>query len=127
MPTANQLQPILEDNPKLKTPIPSPHSDECTALFSGQSFKGVQKSGRNCYDVFVNLKYVDLEDSFLCGYLYIKGLTEDFPELCTFFEGEIIGPKHSFLTRKWNSDASIDREHWVKLTDREMFYAHINF
>lgn len=43
----------------------------------------------------------------------IKGLTEDFPHLTTFFQGEIIGKKHPFLTRKWDADEEIDRKHWV--------------
>lgn len=60
------------------------------------------------------LKHVDLDNSFLCGYLHIKGLTEDWPTLCTFFEAEVIGPKHSFLTRKWDADERIDRDHWMR-------------
>jgi len=58
---------------------------------------------------------VDLAESFLCGYLRINGLTEEYPELTTYFEAEIIGPKHSFLTRKWDADELIDEEHWVRL------------
>ncbi len=57
---------------------------------------------------------MDLDNSFLCGYLHIKGLTEDWPTLCTFFEAEIIGPKYSFLTRKWDADERIDRDHWMR-------------
>ena len=30
------------------------------------------------------------------------------------FKGEIIGPKYSFLTRKWDSNEKIDREHWSR-------------
>ncbi|ELR57986.1 hypothetical protein M91_06573, partial [Bos mutus] len=33
---------------------------------------------------------VDTGNSYLCGYLKIKGLTEEYPTLTTFFEGEII-------------------------------------
>lgn len=58
---------------------------------------------------------MDLAESFLCGYLRINGLTEEYPELTTYFEAEIIGPKHSFLTRKWDADELIDEEHWVRL------------
>ena len=32
--------------------------------------------------------------------------------LTTFFEGEIIGEKHSFLTRKWDASEEVDRKHW---------------
>ena len=62
----------------------------------------------------VILQHVDLKDSYLCGYLHIKGLTDAYPELSTYFEAEIIGPKHSFLTRKWEADEHTDRQHWTK-------------
>ena len=58
-------------------------------------------------------QHVNLAESSLCGYLHIKGLTEDYPELTTFFEAEIIGRKHSFLTKKWDANDNIDIQHWV--------------
>lgn len=61
------------------------------------------------------LQHVDHANSYLCGYLKIKGLTEEFPTLTTFFDGEIISKKHPFLTRKWDADEDVDRKHWVKL------------
>lgn len=61
----------------------------------------------------VIFQYVDLENSYLCGYLKIKGLTEEYPTLTTFFDGEIISKKHPFLTRKWEADEDVDRKHWV--------------
>ncbi|KAK9711164.1 hypothetical protein K7432_007986 [Basidiobolus ranarum] len=84
------------------------------SLYSGSSFIGQQRSGRSSYEVQVHLQYVDLSDSYLCGYLHIKGLTDDLPELTTFFDAEIIGPKHPFLTRKWEADELIDKQHWLK-------------
>jgi len=84
------------------------------SLYSGAKFKGRQRSGSNSYEVTVDIQHVDLEDSFLCGYLHIKGLTEDYPELTTFFDAEIIGSQHSFLTRKWDAKEAIDRTHWMK-------------
>lgn len=84
------------------------------SLYSGAKFKGRQKSGSNSYEVTVDIQHVDFEDSFLCGYLHIKGLTEDYPELTTFFDAEIIGSQHSFLTRKWDAKEAIDRTHWMK-------------
>ena len=54
-----------------------------------------------------------MESAYLCGYLKIKGLTEEFPTLTTFFDGEIISKKHPFLTRKWDADEEVDRKHWV--------------
>ncbi|KAJ3332028.1 hypothetical protein HDU91_003189 [Kappamyces sp. JEL0680] len=91
-------------------------------LLPGSTFSGSQKSGKTSYHVLIEIQHINLEDSLLCGYLKIKGLTgtlaaltaDDWPHLCTFFEGEIIGPKHKFLTRKWDADQSIDLQHWTK-------------
>ena len=82
-------------------------------LYSGSRFVGHQKSKGNQYDVEVILQYVNIEECYLCGYLKIKGLTEEYPTLTTFFDGEIISEKHPFLTRKWEADEDVDRKHWV--------------
>jgi len=44
------------------------------------------------------------------------GLTEDHPTLTTYFEGEIIGSKYSFLTQHedWGSTDKVDLQHWAK-------------
>ncbi|XP_018610171.1 glucose-induced degradation protein 4 homolog isoform X2 [Scleropages formosus] len=81
-------------------------------LYSGSQFRGHQKSKGNSYDVEVVLQHVTMEDSYLCGYLKIKGLTEEYPTLTTFFAGEIISKKRPFLTRKWDADEDVDRKHW---------------
>jgi len=60
------------------------------------------------------LQHVDMNNSYLCGYLKIKGLTEEFPMLTTFFDGEIISARYPFLTRKWDADEDVDRKHWVR-------------
>ncbi|KAG7263022.1 hypothetical protein CRUP_016797 [Coryphaenoides rupestris] len=65
--------------------------------------------------------HVTTEDSFLCGYLKIKGLTEEYPTLTTFFAGEIISRKRPFLTRKWDADEDVDRKHWGKF---QAFYQY---
>lgn len=44
---------------------------------------------------------MDLNESFLCGYLTIHNLTSEYPNLTTFFEADIIGPKYGFITDKW--------------------------
>ncbi|XP_065580165.1 glucose-induced degradation protein 4 homolog [Artemia franciscana] len=85
-----------------------------TLLYNGSRFRGQQKSKGSSYDVEVVLQYVDEERSYLCGYLKIKGLTEEFPSLTTFFDGEIISAKYPFLTRKWDADEEVDRKHWEK-------------
>ncbi|KAI9758472.1 MAG: hypothetical protein M1815_000018 [Lichina confinis] len=85
-------------------------------LRAGSRFRGTQKSEKQEYDVQVELKYVDMEQSFLCGYLRIQGLTEDHPTLTTFFQGEIIGDKFSFHTQhpEWGSNDRVDMQHWAK-------------
>ncbi|KAJ5620048.1 hypothetical protein N7510_004032 [Penicillium lagena] len=44
------------------------------------------------------------------------GLTEDHPTLTTFFEGEIIGTKHTFQTRNeaWGATEKTDMHHWSR-------------
>ena len=85
---------------------------EISKLSPGAMFQGVQKSGKNTYDVSVEVVAVDMKESNLCGYLTIKGLTTDWPNLVTFFEAEVIGDKYLFNTRKWNADYLIDKQHW---------------
>lgn len=57
---------------------------------------------------------MDEENGYVCGYLKIKGLTEEYPTLTTFFDGEIISRQHPFLTRKWDADEEVDKKHWNK-------------
>ena len=64
------------------------------------------------------LHFVDLENAFLCGFLKIKKLTKEFPELTTYFDGEIICRKHPFATKKWEADEETDRKHWVSVSSR---------
>jgi hypothetical protein len=42
-------------------------------LRAGSRFEGTQQSERQRYDVQVEIKHVDLRQSFLCGYLRIQG------------------------------------------------------
>lgn len=87
-------------------------------LRAGSRFHGTQQSERQKYDVQVEIKHVDMRESFLCGYLRIQGLTEDHPTLTTYFEGEIIGSKYSFLTQHqdWGSTDKVDLQHWAKFS-----------
>ncbi|XP_059406990.1 uncharacterized protein LOC132141472 [Carassius carassius] len=94
---------------------------QTSLLYSGSQFRGYQKSKGNSYDVEVVLQHVTMEDSYLCGYLKIKGLTEEYPTLTTFFAGEIISKKRPFLTRKWDADEDVDRKHWGKF---QAFYQY---
>ena len=46
------------------------------------------------------------------------GLTEDHPTLTTYFEGEIIGSKYSFLTQHqdWGSTGKVDLQYWAEFS-----------
>ncbi|KAI8358554.1 vacuolar import and degradation protein-domain-containing protein [Blakeslea trispora] len=90
------------------------HPVSLNGLYAGSFFHGTQKCGTASYEVNVEILHVDLKESSLCGYLKIKGLTSEFPELTTFFEAEMIGPKYSFHTRKWKADQQSDLLHWKK-------------
>ncbi|KAF1834250.1 hypothetical protein BDW02DRAFT_569265 [Decorospora gaudefroyi] len=85
-------------------------------LRPGSRFKGSQTSDRQQYDVEVEIKHVDMRESFMCGYLRIKGLTSEHPSLTTYFESEIIGSKYTFITQhpEWGSNEKVDRQHWAR-------------
>ncbi|KAI0082658.1 hypothetical protein K474DRAFT_6414 [Panus rudis PR-1116 ss-1] len=83
-------------------------------LYPGATFQGTQKSGRNSYDVNVTIVDVDFSSSHLCGYLRIRGLTDDWPELTTYFDAEIIGSRYGFLTRNWGASEQEDMVHWAR-------------
>ena len=69
---------------------------------------------------------MDIQNSYLCGYLKINGLTDDFPVLITFFDGEIISQKYPFLTRKWEADEEVDLRHWIKFQSFQKFSKTFN-
>ncbi|CAE7207872.1 unnamed protein product [Rhizoctonia solani] len=81
-------------------------------LYPGAQFVGIQKSGRNSYNVSVTIVNVDFPGSTLCGYLTIENLTDDHPQLTTYFDAEIIGPKYGFLTQSYSASEMDDMTHW---------------
>ncbi|KAK6335275.1 hypothetical protein TWF718_010709 [Orbilia javanica] len=83
-------------------------------LRPGSRFEGTQQSDKQTYTVHVEIKHVDMRESFLCGYLCIQGLTQDNPTLTTYFEGELIGSKYAFKTKNknWGASEKIDLQHW---------------
>ncbi|KAI0509304.1 vacuolar import and degradation protein-domain-containing protein [Xylaria bambusicola] len=111
-------------------------------LRAGSKFHGTQQSERQIYDVQVEIKYVDLRESFLSVERNVArsrssklqppclsdtfadhpdfeiGLTEDNPTLTTYFEGEIIGNRYDFLTKHegWGATEKIDLNHWGKFS-----------
>lgn len=50
--------------------------------------------------------------------LTLLGLTPENPTLTTYFEGEIIGPRYSFITEHadWSVDSKVDHLHWSKFS-----------
>uniref|UniRef100_A0A3P9NFI2 GID complex subunit 4 homolog n=1 Tax=Poecilia reticulata TaxID=8081 RepID=A0A3P9NFI2_POERE len=62
-------------------------------LYSGAQYRGYQRSKGNSYDVEVVLQHVTMDDSYLCGYLKIKGLTE-VSYVSRFFE-QFLVPDHT--------------------------------
>ncbi|EQL03322.1 vesicle-mediated transporter Vid24 [Ophiocordyceps sinensis CO18] len=93
----------------------------------GSKFHGTQQSERQVYEVQVEIKHVDMRESFLCGYLRIQGLTEDHPTLTTYFEGEIIGSKYGFVTQHedWGASLKTDMNHWSKFSAFRPFQKHV--
>lgn len=89
-------------------------------LKPGAIFSGYQESGRQRYLVQVKLLNVNLNNSELSGLLTIHGLTESYPLITTFFNGEIIGPNYSFITgqdrNNWGSNLRNDIQHWSRFT-----------
>ncbi|KAG6833710.1 hypothetical protein H0H87_002908, partial [Tephrocybe sp. NHM501043] len=89
-------------------------SNGSDCLYPGAIFRGIQKSGRNNYEVDVTIVDVNFSSSYLCGYLRIRGLTDDHPDLTTYFDAEIIGTRYGFLTRNWGATEQEDLVHWAR-------------
>ena len=67
------------------------------------------------YCVLKNVQQdVDFSSSSLCGYLRIRGLTDDWPELTTYFDAEIIGSRYGFITQNWGATEHEDLVHWSR-------------
>ena len=90
-------------------------------LHPGATFKGFQNSGRVNYNVEIVIKDVQLDRSFLSGYIMIEGITQAYSTLTTFFDAELIGPHHDFLSRKWQTNEEIDKMHWMKFPSFRAF------
>ncbi|OCF44100.1 hypothetical protein I317_02054 [Kwoniella heveanensis CBS 569] len=83
------------------------------ALYPGSVFKGSQTSGRSAYEVEIRLLNVNFAASSVSGYLSISHLTDTHPHLTTFFDGEIIGPHHGFITgTRFGATEHDDMRHW---------------
>ncbi|CAF4088225.1 unnamed protein product, partial [Rotaria magnacalcarata] len=91
-----------------------PPNKNSSILCTSSRFTGNQKSKGKSYNVDVIFHHVDLERSYICGYLGITGLIDEYPILSTFFDAEIISKRYPFLTRKWEADEEVDKQHWSK-------------
>jgi len=58
-----------------------PPSQTSSFLRPGSKFHGTQQSDRQVYDVQVEIKDVDMAESFLCGYLRIQGACKIYPDV----------------------------------------------
>ena len=61
--TVVALTPALQQRPSYTSSF----------LRAGSKFRGTQQSDRQVYKVEVDIKHVDVSESFLCGYLRIEG------------------------------------------------------
>jgi hypothetical protein len=86
----------------------------CSFLRPGAKFSGNQRSDKSEYAVDIVIQHVDMAESYMCGYLSIRGLTREFPNLTTYFEAEMIGSKYSFTTNhpEWGATQTVDYQHW---------------
>lgn len=114
-----QAEDEEEQGFSLLSPLPEsmyrPNSTS-SILKPGRSWTGYQKSDNSRYKVNVQIQNVDMNGSYLDGYLQIHSLTKEHPTLTTFFEGEMIGSKHSFVTEhpEWHASEQVDFQHWSR-------------
>ena len=90
----------------------NPSNYQC--IHPGAKFKGFQNSCKQNYNVEITIQDVQLDRSFLTGYIMIEGITQAYDKLTTFFSAELIGEHYGFLTRKWQTNEEIDKMHWMK-------------
>ncbi|CAI4037343.1 hypothetical protein SMKI_02G2150 [Saccharomyces mikatae IFO 1815] len=102
-------------------------------------FTGYQISGYKRYQVTVNLKTVNLPTGHcsslsphLSGFLSIRGLTNQHPEISTYFEAYAVNHKElGFLSSSWKDEPVLneykatdqtDLEHWINFPSfRQLF------
>ncbi|BGP46218.1 hypothetical protein JCM10450v2_002058 [Rhodotorula kratochvilovae] len=107
---APQADPLLSQEAFSPAPLLSSRGP----LHPGSTWAGVQRSGRNSYEVTVKIDTVDLTDGRVNGTLEIKGLTPELDSLVTFFEGEIVGEVGGpgFRTGQYGATEIDDLKHW---------------
>ncbi|KAI9571314.1 vacuolar import and degradation protein-domain-containing protein [Boletus coccyginus] len=100
--------------PSVPMPVPDPATDITRLRVCAKRHHCLYPAVGTSYDVNVTIVDVDFSSSFLCGYLRIRGLTDDWPELTTYFDAEIIGNRYGFLTQKWGANEQEDMVHWQR-------------
>ncbi|XP_065180838.1 glucose-induced degradation protein 4 homolog [Sycon ciliatum] len=90
-------------------------------LRCGMRFKGKQTNNGSRFHVDVEMQDINFDAGTCSGYMTVQGISEDIPELETFFTGHIIGKHHSFHTGQWGSTSSVDRKHWKKFGHWERY------
>jgi hypothetical protein len=82
------------------------------SLYSGALFEGIQTNKTKEHRVSVRIVDINLQQSTLSGFLTIHDLTDQHPEITTFFDGQIIGDTHGFITNDWGASEKVDMTHW---------------
>ena len=118
MPT-NTLQPAPNDAVAATPAEPPQDFDPRQAnpmLQPGALLVGTQSSDKgSAFEVTVKVLSSSLADGRISGRLTILGLTGEDTLISTLFDGEIVGPKHSFFTGgRFDTDSAIDRQHWTR-------------
>lgn len=105
-----QTQSLLDPYPVLTRTRVSSRGYDC--LYPGALFEGLQTNKSKEHRVSVRIVDVNMEQSRLEGFLTIHDLTDQWPEITTFFEGQIIGDRYGFVTGDWGANDKIDAQHW---------------
>ncbi|CAR27410.1 hypothetical protein ZYGR_0I06840 [Zygosaccharomyces rouxii] len=126
-------------------PVRSPSSNSCTTttnyLRPRMQFTGYQISGYKKYQVVINLKTVGLPtcgvtsaSPHITGFLTIRGLTNQHPEITTYFEAFAVTHRElGFLSSSWSKDSVLnscraddqtDLEHWLNFPAFKELFLH---
>ena len=122
-PTVNNpsIHPIvcspIDSKLSLLDPIPSFSANSVSSstydsLYPGALFEGIQRNKTKEHRVSVRIVDLNLPQSTLSGFLTIHDLTEQHPEITTFFDGQIIGDTYGFVTNDWGASENVDLKHW---------------
>jgi Vacuolar import and degradation protein len=107
----------IEPKPSFLDPIPSLSANRVSSsaydsLYPGALFEGIQMNKTKEHRVSVRIVDINLQQSSLSGFLTIHDLTDQHPEITTFFDGQIIRDTHGFVTNDWGASEEIDMLHW---------------